>query len=96
MRTRDAQRFDASTGKSEANPPKRVVFDLHQMATCRSQAVAASFTARVEIALASTVRSNIAAWLLGELVSSDEFVEFLTAPAYEIVNAVVGKEQEAA
>jgi hypothetical protein len=30
------------------------------------------------------------------LVSSDEFVEFLTGPAYEIVTAVVGKEQVAA
>ena len=45
---------------------------------------------------AAQVRYDEAAWLLGELVSSDEFVEFLTAPAYEIVNAVVGKEQEAA
>jgi len=30
------------------------------------------------------------------LASSDEFVEFLTVPAYEIVTAVVGKEQVAA
>ena len=45
---------------------------------------------------AAQMRYDEAAWLLGELVSSDEFVEFLTAPAYEIVNAVVGKEQEAA
>ena len=39
---------------------------------------------------------NEAAWLLDRLVSSDEFVDFLTRPAYEIVNAVVAKEQLAA
>jgi malate synthase len=45
---------------------------------------------------AAQVRYDEAAWLLDELVSSDEFVEFLTAPAYEIINAVVSKEQVAA
>jgi len=45
---------------------------------------------------AARARHDEAAWLLDQLVSSDEFVEFLTAPAYEIVTAMVGKEQVAA
>jgi len=45
---------------------------------------------------AARARHDEAAWLLDQLVSSDEFVEFLTVPAYEIVTAVVGKEQVAA
>jgi malate synthase len=45
---------------------------------------------------AARARHDEAAWLLDQLVSSDEFVEFLTGPAYEIVTTVVGKEQVAA
>jgi malate synthase len=45
---------------------------------------------------AARARHDEAAWLLDQLVSSDEFVEFLTAPAYEIITAMVGKEQVAA
>jgi malate synthase len=45
---------------------------------------------------AARARHDEAAWLLDQLVSSDEFVEFLTVPAYEIVTTVVGKEQVAA
>ncbi len=37
---------------------------------------------------AAQVRYDEAAWLLDRLVSSDEFVEFLTGPAYELVAAV--------
>ena len=45
---------------------------------------------------AARARYDEAAWLLDRLVSSDEFVEFLTVPAYEIVGAMVAKEQVAA
>jgi malate synthase len=37
---------------------------------------------------ASSSRHDEAAWLLERLVSSDEFVEFLTEPAYELVSSV--------
>jgi len=45
---------------------------------------------------AARARYDEAAWLLDRLVASDEFVEFLTVPAYEIVAAMVMKEQVAA
>jgi malate synthase len=37
---------------------------------------------------ASRSRYDEAAWLLEQLVSSDEFIEFLTGPAYELVSSV--------
>jgi malate synthase len=37
---------------------------------------------------ASAFRYEEAAWLLDRLVSSDEFIEFLTEPAYEMVSAL--------
>jgi malate synthase len=45
---------------------------------------------------ASQVRYDEAAWLLDQLVGSDEFVEFLTGPAYELVAAVPEPQQVAA
>jgi malate synthase len=45
---------------------------------------------------AASLRYDEAAWLLDQLVSSDEFIDFLTGPAYEIVTTVVAKEQVAA
>jgi len=45
---------------------------------------------------AARARYDEAAWLLDRLVSSDEFVEFLTEPAYELVAAVPQKQAVAA
>ena len=45
---------------------------------------------------ASLVRYDEAAWLLDRLVASDEFVEFLTGPAYELIAAVPRREEIAA
>jgi malate synthase len=45
---------------------------------------------------ASQSRYDEAAWLLDRLVSSDEFVEFLTGPAYEMVSALPAKQAVAA
>jgi malate synthase len=52
---------------------------------------------RVESARgASQFRYEEAAWLLDRLVSADEFVEFLTEPAYELVSSVMVKEETVA
>jgi len=45
---------------------------------------------------ASGSRYDEAAWLLDRLVSSDEFVDFLTEPAYELVAAVPERQPLAA
>jgi malate synthase len=45
---------------------------------------------------ASRSRYDEAAWLLERLVSSDEFIDFLTEPAYELVSAVPEKQKAAA
>jgi len=45
---------------------------------------------------ASRSRYDEAAWLLERLVSRDEFIDFLTEPAYELVSAVPEKQKAAA
>ncbi len=45
---------------------------------------------------ASAARYDEAAWLLDRLVSNDEFVDFLTEPAYEMVSALPAHEAAAA
>jgi malate synthase len=45
---------------------------------------------------AAQLRYEEAAWLLDRLVSADEFVEFLTEPAYELVSSVMVKEEPVA
>jgi malate synthase len=45
---------------------------------------------------AARSRYDEAAWLLDRLVASDEFIDFLTGPAYELVSAVPVKEKVAA
>jgi malate synthase len=45
---------------------------------------------------AAQTRYDEAAWLLDRLVSTDEFIDFLTAPAYELVSAVPAAEKAAA
>jgi malate synthase len=45
---------------------------------------------------AARARYDEAAWLLDRLVSSDEFIEFLTEPAYELVAAVPQRQNLAA
>ena len=45
---------------------------------------------------ASRSRYDEAAWLLERLVSSDEFIDFLTEPAYELVSALPEKQKAAA
>jgi hypothetical protein len=37
---------------------------------------------------ASRSRYDEAAWLLDRLVASDEFIDFLTGPAYELVSTL--------
>ena len=44
---------------------------------------------------ASGARYDEAAWLLDRLVASDEFADFLTEPAYELVAALPAPQQEA-
>ena len=45
---------------------------------------------------AANARYDEAAWLLDRLVSNDEFIDFLTEPAYELISAVPEKQAIAA
>ena len=45
---------------------------------------------------ASTAKFDEAAWLLDRLVSNDEFVDFLTEPAYELVAALPAPQEAVA
>ena len=45
---------------------------------------------------ASSLRYDDAAWLLDRLVASDDFIDFLTEPAYELVAALHAPREEAA